>query len=91
MKKLLICLIAVLLLSAVVIAVKPTGERQGQGVGEPSNTGAFGQCGNDKQCDDGNPGTNDYCDKSTSPGHCVNKEETTPGDDAPGDIRRRPP
>jgi hypothetical protein len=67
MKKLLLTLAILFLLMAPVIASKPTGERQG----DSPNTGVFGQCGNDKQCDDGlfcNGA--EWCDKSTSPGHC---------------------
>jgi len=64
----LIALVAVLLLSAVAIAVKPSGERQGS----KPNTGVFGQCGEDAQCNDNNPCTTDSCDLSTEPGFCVN-------------------
>jgi hypothetical protein len=55
MKKLLIMLATVLLLAAVVMAVKPTGERQGHA----PNMGIFGQCGEDAQCNDNNPCTTD--------------------------------
>jgi hypothetical protein len=79
MKKLFIALAVAFMLVAVVIdAEKPSGERQG----DSPNTGVFGQCGNDEQCDDGDSATMDICDKSTNPGHCVNEpaEYGTPCD-----------
>lgn len=72
MKKVLLALVTVLLILAVAMAVKPTGERQGtEEDSAPPNTGVFGQCGNDKQCDDGDLSNGaEWCDKSTHPGHC---------------------
>ena len=86
MKKLLIILAAVLLLASVVMAVKPTGERQGHA----ANTGIFGQCGNDAQCVDSNPCTIDTCDMSTKPGQCVNAPVVVAVDDVASTTMNTP-
>jgi hypothetical protein len=71
MKKLLLTMATFFLLVALVMAVQPDGERQG----DSPNTGVFGQCGNDAQCDDGEFCNGaEWCDKSTSPGHCEDGE-----------------
>lgn len=67
MKKIYLTIATICLLVALGTAVKPDGERQG----DSPNTGVFGQCGNDEQCNDGLFCNGvEWCDKSTSPGHC---------------------